>query len=81
MLLMIFIIGCIAWGGRFPRDSETVRTNLDSGEAFRNPSQDAYAFAEAYLAVVFAYGGFNQANYVRAHSCPLDNYLTDCYRR
>ena len=63
MLLFVFISGCLAWGGVFPRSSEA-KDNLSYTEAFDNPSTDAYAFAEAYLAVVFAYGGFNQANYV-----------------
>ena len=63
MLLFIFITGCLTWGGVFHRSPEAI-SNLNSNVAFENPSKDAYAFAEAYLAVVFAFGGFNQANYV-----------------
>ena len=64
MLLFIFITGCLTWGGVFHRNPEAM-SNLNSNVAFENPSKDPYAFAEAYLAVVFAFGGFNQANYVR----------------
>ena len=67
MLVFVFITGCLAWGGVFPRDSDAV-PNLTAPDAFKNPSSDAYAFAQAYLSIVFAYGGFNQANYV---SVPL----------
>ena len=63
MLLFIFITGCLTWGGVFHRSPDAT-SNLNSSVAFDNPSKDAYAFAEAYLAVVFAFGGFNQANYV-----------------
>ena len=67
MLLFIFISGCLTWGGVFRRSPDAI-SNLNSNVAFENPSTDAYAFAEAYLAVVFAFGGFNQANYVSASS-------------
>ena len=63
MLLFIFISGCLTWGGVFKRSPDAIN-NLNSNVAFENPSKDAYAFAEAYLSVVFAFGGFNQANYV-----------------
>ena len=66
MLLLIFITGCLAWGNVFPRSEEAV-PNMAAFDAFKNPSSDAYAFAQAYLSIVFAYGGFNQANYVRSH--------------
>ena len=63
LLLFVFITGCLAWGGVFPRNSDAV-PNMTAPDAFNNPSSDAYAFAQAYLSIVFAYGGFNQANYV-----------------
>lgn len=63
MLLLIFITGCLTWGGVFQRNTDAV-PNMTAPDAFKNPSSDAYAFAQAYLSIVFAYGGFNQANYV-----------------
>jgi amino acid transporter len=63
ILLAVFVTGCLTWGGIFHRSGEAI-PNMAAPDAFKNPSQDAYAFAEAYLSIVFAYGGFNQANYV-----------------
>ena len=63
MLLFIFITGCLTWGGVFHRNTDAV-PNMSAPDAFQGPSNDAYAFAQAYLSIVFAYGGFNQANYV-----------------
>ncbi len=38
-------------------------SNLNVHNAFKDIAKGSYGFVEAFLAVVFAYGGFNQANY------------------
>lgn len=63
MLVMMIITGFLSWGGIFPRAPNAAQ-NLSPQDAFNNTSKDAYSYAEAYLAIAFAFGGFNQANYV-----------------
>jgi amino acid transporter len=63
MLLLIIITGLIAWGGVFGNEQAASR-NLSSKNAFKDTADDPYAIAESFLAVLFTYGGFNQANYV-----------------
>ncbi|KAH8703794.1 amino acid/polyamine transporter I [Talaromyces proteolyticus] len=64
MLLLIILLGFMSIGGNVfktpPPDSE----NLSPTNSFKNPQKEAYGYAEAYLAVIFAFGGFSQANYV-----------------
>ena len=63
MLLLIIITGFIALGGGFSHDHAASR-NFNVDHAFQNTANDPYGFAESFLAVLFAYSGFNQANYV-----------------
>ena len=67
ILLLIIITGFIALGGGFHVD-QAASKNFNVDNAFKNRANDPYGFAESYLAVVFAYSGFNQANYVRLSS-------------
>ena len=68
ILLLFIITGSIALGGGFRTDQAATR-NLDVGNAFQTTADDPYGFAESFLAVVFAYSGFNQANYVSIDPC------------
>lgn len=63
ILLLIIIIGFIAWGGVFSTEQSATR-NFNVNHAFKDTANDPYGFAESFLAVLFAYSGFNQANYV-----------------
>jgi len=60
ILLMIFIIGLLAYGGVFKRTAGA----LSTASAFNGAKQDPYGYAESFLSILFAFGGFNQANYV-----------------
>jgi amino acid permease len=63
MLLLIIITGICAWAGAF--DTRNYATeNMAVENAFSNPSDDSYGFAKAFLAVIFAWSGFDQPNYV-----------------
>lgn len=70
ILLLIIVTGVISWGGVFKTsDSATsnpgvVSDNFNVHNSFKSASRDSYGFAESFLAVIFAYSGFNQANYV-----------------
>lgn len=63
MLLMIIIVGICAGAGVFGQDA-VARDNLGVNKSFQSPSTDSYGYTEAFLAIIFAFGGFNQANYV-----------------
>ena len=69
MLLVIIITGFISYSGVFKRPAVAAQ-NFNIHNAFSNPQQDPYGFAESFLAILFAYGGFNQANYVMSE---IDN--------
>lgn len=64
MLLMIIILGFISIGGKVFGAEPAAKSNLDPQNSFKNAQDQPYRYAQAYLGVVFAYGGFNQANYV-----------------
>ena len=67
MLLVIIVTGFVSYSGVFGKADEKVTAgpdNFDAHNAFKNTSKDAYGYADSFLAIIFAYGGFNQANYV-----------------
>ena len=69
MLLTIIITGFVSYSGVFkPADGKPMPApdNFSARKAFAGMSPDAYGYADSFLAVIFAYGGFNQANYVMA---------------
>lgn len=63
ILTMIFIIGLLAYGGVF-KNFKRENGALQISNSFSSSSADAYGYAEGFLAILFAFGGFNQANYV-----------------
>lgn len=60
ILLLIFILGLLAYGGVFSRSNGALATST----SFKGTKADPYGYAESFLSILFAYGGFNQANYV-----------------
>jgi L-asparagine transporter-like permease len=63
MLLMIIIAGICAWSGAFHTKTYAIE-NMTANYAFSSPSTDSYGYVKAFLAVVFAWNGFDQPNYV-----------------
>jgi len=59
ILLLIIATGFAAWGGAFKDVTENA---FESGKSFDNSS--AYGYTESFIAVVFSYSGFMNANYV-----------------
>jgi hypothetical protein len=53
-------------GNQFEEPAEVAKENFDVHKAFSGASTESYGYAEAFLAIIFAFGGFNQANYVSA---------------
>ncbi|KIW96185.1 uncharacterized protein Z519_03252 [Cladophialophora bantiana CBS 173.52] len=64
MLLVLFILGVVYAAGGFGGSDETAAKNLNVHKSFAGAATSSYGYAEAFLAIIFAIGGFNQANYV-----------------
>lgn len=69
MLLALFFIGAAYVGGQFHGSADTANENLNIGTSTANASSSAYDYAQAFLAILFSFGGFHQANYVRPGFC------------
>lgn len=65
ILVMIFILGMLAHNGVFGEPLGVLQ-NPSSTSAFAGTNPDPYGYAESFLSILFAFGGFNQANYVMA---------------
>jgi L-asparagine transporter-like permease len=63
MLLMMIIVGIAAWLKGFHTETYAGE-NLSSSKSFSGASNDSFGYVEAFLAVIFAYGGIDQPNYV-----------------
>lgn len=76
LILLLFIItGFVALGNGFkPSDiaisdgyvtnSSVASSNYRTSESFKYRSSGSYGYVESFLAIIFAFSGFNQANYV-----------------
>ncbi|GME65406.1 Amino acid/polyamine transporter I [Neofusicoccum parvum] len=64
ILVFIIVVGFCALGGTFGDKANNASTNYALNKSFSNTSNSSYGYAEGFLAVVFAYAGFNQSNYV-----------------
>ena len=72
LLLMLFIVGVVSAAGGIKRSGggaaaggNVPQENFDVKTSFQNRAGSAYGCTEAFLGIIFTYGGFNQANYVR----------------
>ena len=63
MLLLIIVTGICAWAGAF-HTPNYASDNMSLNHAFADSSNDSYGYTEAFLAVIFAWSGFDQPNYV-----------------
>ena len=63
ILLLIIITGICAWAGAFHTPTY-VSNNMAVNHAFADSSNDSYGYTQAFLAVIFAWSGFDQPNYV-----------------
>lgn len=68
LLLMLFIVGILSAAGAIKnngKSSESVaEESFDPEKSFKDRAVGSYGYTVAFLAIIFAYGGFNQANYV-----------------
>ncbi|KAI9781264.1 MAG: hypothetical protein M1839_006056 [Geoglossum umbratile] len=69
-ILFLIIFSAIVYSaGKFPKSGAidrgtVVGENLGAPKSFKNASNDANGYAQAFLAIIFAYSGFEQPNYV-----------------
>ena len=63
MLLLIIVTGICAGAGAF-KTPNYASDNMALNHAFANSSNDSYGYTQAFLAVIFAWSGFDQPNYV-----------------
>lgn len=63
ILLLIFILGMLAVGRVFGPPVGALQV-ASVASSFHGKKPDAYGYAESFLSILFAFGGFNQANYV-----------------
>ncbi|KAF2103718.1 amino acid transporter [Rhizodiscina lignyota] len=69
-ILLLIIIATIIYGaGGFPNTpgvdrQETTTENLVASHSFKGASTEANGYAQAFLAIIFAFSGFEQPNYV-----------------
>lgn len=64
MMFTMCILGLMYMTGSFGGTTEVASDNLSIQDPISNSLGTAYGYAESLLAVLFAFGGFNQANYV-----------------
>lgn len=63
-LIFIIVVGFCALGGTFDAKANNAQTNYAIDQSFHKTSNSSYGYAEGFLAVIFAYTGFSQSNYV-----------------
>ncbi|KAL1622192.1 hypothetical protein SLS54_005259 [Diplodia seriata] len=63
-LCFIIVVGFCALGGVFGDNANKAAANFATDRSFSNTSHSSYGYAEGFLAVIFAYTGFSQSNYI-----------------
>jgi len=64
ILVLMFILGVAYASGRIGGSDKVASENLNVHTSLKSPSSTTYGYLEAFLAILFSIGGFNQANYV-----------------
>ncbi|KAK5076215.1 hypothetical protein LTR51_001895 [Lithohypha guttulata] len=64
MMVAMFSLGVAYAAGTLGGSNEIASENLSIHNSMDKPLGSAFGYAEAFLAVLFAFGGFNQATYV-----------------
>ncbi|GKT65174.1 high-affinity methionine permease [Colletotrichum tofieldiae] len=65
MILLLIIIAAIVVGaGGFPSTENVISNNTSPKNSFKDASKEANSYAQAFLAIIFTFSGFEQPNYV-----------------
>lgn len=64
ILLLVIVTTIIVAAGGLPKTENYISSNTNAGENFDNASRDANGYAQAFLAILYSFSGFDQPNYV-----------------
>ncbi|OBR02146.1 High-affinity methionine permease [Colletotrichum higginsianum IMI 349063] len=64
IMLLIIIAAIIVGAGGFPNTPNVISANTSPKNSFKDASQEVNGYAQAFLAVIFTFSGFEQPNYV-----------------
>lgn len=64
MMALIIVAAIIVGAGGFPETKNVMAENTSTANSFRNASTDSNGYAQAFLAIIFTFSGFEQPNYV-----------------
>lgn len=66
ILVMLIVVGIVSFAGGFQQKTKPTAVENFGNNGFGTAETSSNGYASSFLSVIFAYGGFNQANYV----CP-----------
>lgn len=64
MLVSIIVTAVIVGAGGLPKTENYTSSNTSPANSFDRASRDANGYSQAFLAIVYAFSGFDQPNYV-----------------
>ncbi|OLN96985.1 High-affinity methionine permease 7 [Colletotrichum chlorophyti] len=64
IMLLIIVTAIIVGAGGLPKSENYIIENTSTKNSFRDASSDANGYAQAFLAIIFSFSGFEQPNYV-----------------
>jgi amino acid transporter len=64
ILLFILVVAVVVAAGGLPATDNVFADNTRASESFRDASADANGYAQAFLAIIFSFSGYEQVNYV-----------------
>ncbi|EFQ31979.1 high-affinity methionine permease [Colletotrichum graminicola M1.001] len=65
MIMLLIVVAAIVVGaGGFPATENVIADNTSPKNSFRDASKEANGYAQAFLAIIFTFSGFEQPNYV-----------------
>ncbi|TIC89436.1 High-affinity methionine permease [Colletotrichum higginsianum] len=70
IMLLIIIAAIIVGAGGFPKTPNVIGANTSPKNSFKDASQEVNGYAQAFLAVIFTFSGFEQPNYVLGEISP-----------
>jgi amino acid transporter len=77
IMALIIIAAIVVGAGGFPKTQNVIVANTSTSNSFKDASTDSNGYAQAFLAIIFTFSGFEQPNYVLGEiSRPRRKYPT-----
>ncbi|TDZ19080.1 High-affinity methionine permease [Colletotrichum orbiculare MAFF 240422] len=64
IMLLIIVTAVVVGAGGFPKTANVIDQNTSPKTSFTGGSSEANGYAQAFLAIIFTFSGFEQPNYV-----------------